>query len=97
MAYQFGDDEGTQAVQKEQVASKKVKRMFENDFSNLNRENVEGAALGPSFYGRDSTSAKARQRLRRILRQGGYKFGDEKDAATGGLDYQAILRGGEPE
>jgi len=68
-----------------------------NDFSNLNRESVEGAALGPSLYGRGSTSAFARKRLRRILKQGGYKFGDEKDEATGGLDYQAIMRGGEPE
>lgn len=73
------------------------KRPFGNDFSNLNRETVESAALGPSSYGRDSTSATARKRLRRILKQGGYKFGDEKDEATGGLDYQAVMRGGEPE
>lgn len=73
----------------------KPSQKFINDFSNLNREGVLGAALGPNYYGRDSISERAKKRLRRILSEGGYKFGD-MDERTGGLDYNAIMRGEEP-
>ena len=95
MAYMFGQDNGdTEAVQKESFGTRKPKKAYENDFRTLNKENVLGAALGPNMYGANSTSATAKKRLRRNLSEGGYKFGD-MDERTGGLDYSAIMRGGD--
>lgn len=96
MAYDFGamDEQDTAALEKEQVVRPKRPR-YKMDYSNLNKENILGAALGPNYHGEGSTSEKAKKRLRNILRGGGYDFGD-MDEKTGGLDYHAIMKGEEP-
>ncbi len=96
MAYDFSmSEQDTAPLEKEQVVGQKKKPRYKMGFSNLNKENVMGAAVGPNFYGEGSTSEKAKKKLRNILKGAGYDFGD-MDEKTGGLDYHAIMKGSEP-
>ncbi len=78
----FGqDNDSTTAVQRESFAGgKKPKKAYENDFGMLNKDRVTSAAMDPTVN-ENSTAGVARQRLRRILSRGGYKFGDQEQKA----------------
>lgn len=97
----MSDQMNSEAVQKEQFGSRKVKKAFEQDHG-LNEAGIMNAAYAPNFYGKGSVSEIAKERLNKILagppdkpdKKKKYQFGQPE--STEGLEYKRILQGEEP-